>query len=168
MKKIFLIILIFLFTTPIYSAGSVKPDKKQTASDGVTPATQYDVGEKWISKAKKFEKKNKTKKAEKAYKKAITSLLKHNKENPGDPDTLNLLGFSHRKIEDYENAEIYYSMGLEINPTHIGINEYMGELFVVTNRIDKAKERLDVLKNCNCKEYSELKQVIDGTKQSKY
>jgi hypothetical protein len=27
---------------------------------------------------------------------------------------------------------------------------------------------LDVLKNCNCKEYSELKQVIDGTKQSKY
>ena len=44
----------------------------------------------------------------------------------------------------------------------------MGELFVVTNRIDKAKERLDVLKNCNCKEYSELKQVIDGTKQSKY
>ncbi len=132
MKKIFLIILIFLFTTPIYSAGSVKPDKKQTASDGVTPATQYDVGEKWI------------------------------------PDTLNLLGFSHRKIGDYENAEIYYSMGLEINPTHIGINEYMGELFVVTNRIDKAKERLDVLKDCNCKEYSELKQVIDGTKQSKY
>jgi hypothetical protein len=59
-------------------------------------------------------------------------------------------------------------MGLEINPTHIGINEYMGELFVVTNRIDKAKERLDVLKNCNCKEYSELKQVIDGIKQSKY
>ena len=58
MKKIFLIILIFLFTTPIYSAGSVKPDKKQTASDGVTPATQYDVGEKWISKAKKLESSN--------------------------------------------------------------------------------------------------------------
>ena len=95
-------------------------------------------------------------------------LLKHNKENPGDPDTLNLLGFSHRKIGDYDNAEIYYSMGLEINPAHIGINEYMGELFVVTNRIDKAKERLEVLKDCNCKEYSDLKQVIEGTKQSKY
>ena len=51
-------------------------------------------------------------------------------------------------------------MGLEINPNHIGINEYMGELFVVTNRIDKAKERLDVLKNCNCEEYKELKLII--------
>ena len=41
-------------------------------------------------------------------------------------------------------------------------------LFVVTNRMDEAKKRLAVLKNCNCKEYNELKQVIDGTKQSKY
>ena len=157
MKKIFLIILIFLFTTPIYSAGSVKPDKKQTASDGVTPATQYDVGEKWISKAKKFEKKNKTDKAQKHYKKAIGYLLKHNKEFPADPNTLNYLGFAHRKIGDYENAEIYYSMGLELDPKHVGINEYMGELFVATNRLDKAKERLAVLKDCNCKEYKELK-----------
>ena len=44
----------------------------------------------------------------------------------------------------------------------------MGELFVATNRMDEAKKRLAVLENCNCKEYSELKQVIDGTKQSKY
>ena len=83
-------------------------------------------------------------------------------------DTLNLLGFSHRKIGDYVNAEIYYSMGLAIDPEHVGINEYMGELFVVTNRIDEAKKRLAALENCNCKEYNELKQVIEGTKQSKY
>jgi hypothetical protein len=25
--------------------------------------------------------------------------------------------------------------GLEIDPNHIGINEYLGELYVVTNRI---------------------------------
>ena len=35
-------------------------------------------------------------------------------------------------------------------------------------RMDEAKKRLAVLKDCNCKEYNELKQVIDGTKQSKY
>ena len=44
----------------------------------------------------------------------------------------------------------------------------MGELFVATNRIDEAKKRLAVLEGCDCKEYDELKQVIDGTKQSKY
>ena len=59
-------------------------------------------------------------------------------------------------------------MGLEVDPKHIGINEYMGELFVVTNRIDEAKKRLAVLENCNCEEYNQLKQVINGTKKSKY
>ena len=44
----------------------------------------------------------------------------------------------------------------------------MGELFVVTNRMDLAKERLAVLKNCNCEEYEELKAVIEGKKDSKY
>ena len=33
-------------------------------------------------------------------------------------------------------------MGLEIKPDHNGINEYLGELYVVTNRIDLA--------NTNC------------------
>ena len=59
-------------------------------------------------------------------------------------------------------------MGLEIEPNHEGINEYLGELYVATNRLDLAKERLKVLEKCNCEEYDELKQVIDGTKKSKY
>ena len=58
--------------------------------------------------------------------------------------------------------------GLQIDPSHKGINEYLGELYVATNRIDLAKERLKVLENCNCDEYLELKGVIQGTKKSKY
>tara|TARA_B100000674_G_C37532185_1_gene774380 strand:+ start:80 stop:583 length:504 start_codon:yes stop_codon:yes gene_type:complete len=167
MKKI-LLILIFTISSTIAIAASAGGDSKNTASKGVKAATKFDIGEKWISKAKKFEKKNKENKANKAYKKAIKSLLEANAQNPSDPDTLNLLGFSHRKIGDYENAEIYYAMGLEIDPKHVGINEYMGELFVATNRMSEAKKRLAVLESCNCKEYNELKQVIEGTKQSKY
>ena len=167
MKKI-LLILIFTILSTIAIAASAGGDSKNTASKGVKAATKFDIGEKWISKAKKFEKKNKVDKAKKAYEKAIKSLLESNAQNPSDPDTLNLLGFSHRKIGDYSNAEIYYAMGLEIDPKHVGINEYMGELFVATNRIGEAKKRLAVLENCNCKEYNDLKQVIEGTKQSKY
>ena len=167
MKKI-LLILIFTLLSTIAIAASAGGDSKNTASKGVKASTKFDIGEKWISKAKKFEKKNKVVKAKKAYEKAIKSLLEANAQNPSDPDTLNLLGFSHRKIGDYSNAEIYYAMGLEIDPKHVGINEYMGELFVATNRMDEAKKRLAVLENCNCKEYNDLKQVIEGTKQSKY
>ena len=59
-------------------------------------------------------------------------------------------------------------LGLKIDPNHKGINEYLGELYFVTNRIELAKQRLDVLKNCNCEEYEELKDIIDGNKKSKY
>ena len=164
-KKFLTVLLFVLITSPAFSAGS----SGGSGSGGeAKPVSQYQIGEKMINKAKKFEKKNKTDKAQKHYKKAIGYLLKHNKKFPADPNTLNYLGFAHRKIGDYENAEIYYSMGLELDPKHVGINEYMGELFVVTNRIDKARERLAVLKDCNCKEYKELKLVIEGKKESKY
>ena len=59
-------------------------------------------------------------------------------------------------------------MGLKINPNHTGINEYLGELYIATNRIDLARERLKVLENCNCEEYAELKDIIEGVKESKY
>ena len=164
-KKFLTVLLFVLITSPTFSAGS----SGGSGSGGeAKPVSQYQIGEKMINKAKQFEKKNKTDKAQKHYKKAIGYLLKHNKEFPADPNTLNYLGFAHRKIGDYENAEIYYSMGLELDPKHVGINEYMGELFVATNRLDKAKERLAVLKDCNCKEYKDLKLVIEGKKESKY
>ena len=174
MYKKFLAVLIFVMLTgPVFPAGSGgtgtgSGDGGKKNLELGERITQYQVGEKMINKAKKFEKKNKIDKAQKHYKKAIGYLLKHNKEFPADPNTLNYLGFAHRKIGDYENAEIYYSMGLELDPKHVGINEYMGELFVVTNRLDKAKERLAVLKDCNCKEYKDLKLVIEGKKESKY
>ena len=164
-KKFLTVLLFVLITSSAFSAGS---SGGSSGGGEEKPVTQFQIAEKMIKKAKKFEKKNKTDKAQKHYKKAIGYLLKHNKKFPADPNTLNYLGFTHRKVGDFENAEIYYSMGLELDPKHIGINEYMGELFVVTNRLDKAKERLAVLKDCNCKEYKELKLVIEGKKESKY
>ena len=164
-KKFLSVLLFVLITSLAFSAGS---SGGSSGGGEEKPITQYQVAEKMIKKAKKFEKKNKIDKAQKHYKKAIGHLLRHNKKFPSDPDTLNYLGFAHRKVGDYENAEIYYSMGLALDPKHVGINEYMGELFVVTNRLDKAKERLAVLKDCNCKEYKELKLVIEGKKESKY
>ena len=77
------------------------------------------------------------------------------------------MGFANRKVDNFKDAEIYYTMGLEIDPKHVGINEYLGELYVATNRHNLAIERLEVLKSCNCEEYDELKAVIAG-KKSKY
>ena len=121
-----------------------------------------------IKSAKKYEKKGKNEKAQKKYAKDQKLLLKSNKEKPLQADTLNYLGFTTRKIGDYKKGEEYYLLGLQIEPDHKGINEYLGELYVVTNRIQLAKERLDVLKACECEEFKQLKAIIDGTKKSKY
>ena len=115
-----------------------------------------------------MKKKVKLEKAQKRYAKAQKLLLKSNKKKPLQADTLNYLGFTTRKLGDYEKGEEFYLQGLQIEPNHNGINEYLGELYIVTNRMDLAKERLNVLKSCNCKEYNQLKEIIEGTKKSKY
>ena len=159
-KKIFVILFLTLFTTNSFSAGSDSTSTKVKSN--------YDKAVQSIKFAKKYETKGKLEKAKKRYAKAQKLLLKANKEKPLQADTLNYLGFTTRKLGDYENGEKYYLLGLEINPSHVGINEYLGELYVATNRINLAKERLKVLESCNCEEYNELKEIIQGTKKSKY
>ncbi len=159
-KKIFVILFLTLFTTNSFSAGSDSTPAKVKSN--------YDKAVQSIKFAKKYEAKGKLEKAKKRYAKAQKLLLKSNKEKPLQADTLNYLGFTTRKLGDYENGEKYYLLGLEINPRHVGINEYLGELYVATNRINLAKERLKVLESCNCEEYNELKEIIQGTKKSKY
>ena len=130
--------------------------------------SNYEKAVSYIKSAKKLEKKEKIEKANKKYAKAQKLLLKSNKKKPNEPDTLNYLGFTTRKLGDFENGEKYYLQGLAITPTHIGINEYLGELYVTTGRHNLAVERLEILKGCNCKEYEQLKAIIAGEKVSKY
>ena len=161
-KKTFLMLLtLILLSNNSYSAGSSSGSSSKVTSD-------YDNAVKLIKAAKKFEKKGKTEKANKRYMKAQALLIKSNKKKPNQADTLNYLGFTTRKLGDFESGEKYYLLGLNIDPNHVGINEYLGELYVVTNRINLAKERLKVLESCNCEEYTDLKEIIAGTKKSKY
>ena len=64
------------------------------------------------------------------------------------------------KLKNYENAEIYYSLGLTLDPKNSYINLYIGELYLNTRRVNLAEERLKVLSDCNCIEYNELKESI--------
>tara|TARA_B100000886_G_scaffold42270_1_gene25971 strand:+ start:161 stop:652 length:492 start_codon:yes stop_codon:yes gene_type:complete len=154
------LVSVFLITSS-FAAGS--DDSGSSKSK-----TQYDMAVTHIKTAKNFEKKNKLEKAKKRYEKAQKLLIKSNKKFPNKADTLNYLGFTTRKLGDFENGEKYYLQGLKIDPKHIGINEYLGELYVATNRHNLAVERLEVLKGCNCEEYEELQAIIAGKKLSKY
>ena len=162
-SSIVFLLLTILLTTNSFSAGS-----SSSSGDGGSMKSDYEKAVSFIKKAKKFEKKDKLEKATKEYSKAQKLLLKSNQKKPNQADTLNYLGFTTRKLGDFENGEKYYLQGLAIKPNHIGINEYLGELYVATGRHNLAVERLEVLKSCNCEEYDQLKAIIAGEKVSKY
>ncbi|MDB9979050.1 hypothetical protein OAD70_02135 [Candidatus Pelagibacter sp.] len=161
-KLIYTLLIIIALTSNSFSAGTSSDNNSSPKVSDYTKAKNL------VKAAKKYEKKGKIEKAQKRYAKAQKLLLKSNKKKPLQADTLNYLGFTTRKLGDYEGGEKFYLQGLQIEPNHNGINEYLGELYVATNRMDMAKERLEVLKTCNCEEYEELKEIIDGTKKSKY
>ena len=141
-----------------YSAGSDSSDDSKS--------NYYDDAKKLVKRAGKLEKKEKTDKAKKLYAQAFDKLKKAHIKDKKNPDILNYLGYTSRKTGNFVEAEKFYLEGLSIKPDHNGINEYLGELYVQTNRIEKANERLKVLKNCNCEEYGELELIIKnkGTK----
>ena len=154
-KKFICTIIFCLLTQVSFAAGD-------SSSDSDNYLDQYKAAKNLVKRGKKLESKSKNDKALKLYDSAYKKLLEANKLESRNPDILNYLGFTLRKAEKYEQAEKYYLQGLEIKPNHNGINEYLGELYVQTQRIDLAKERLAVLKDCNCEEYEELMEVINS------
>jgi len=98
------------------------------------------------------------------WKSAISVLKTIVADDSRNADALNLLGFSLRKSGDMKNAEGFYLKALKLNPKHKGANEYLGELYVETGHMDKARERLETLAklcgNTTCEEYEDLEKVI--------
>ena len=154
MKKIVYTIAICLMSQFAYAAGS-----DDSSSDN-NKADFYNDAKKLVKRAGKLEKKEKIDKAKKLYSQAFKKLEKAYSSDKKNPDILNYMGFTTRKVGNFDQAEKFYLEGLKIKPNHNGINEYLGELYVQTNQIDKANERLAVLKNCNCDEYQELELII--------
>ena len=151
---LFILLGLSLHSNFVYAAGS-------SGDGGKDEVSLYKSGKKLVLRAKKLEKKNKVEKAKKLYLKAYDKFEKAYAKDKKNADILNYLGYTLRKTGDLEQAEIYYLKGLELDSKHLGINEYLGELYVQTGRIELAKERLQVLDGCKCEEYDELKELIE-------
>jgi tetratricopeptide (TPR) repeat protein len=78
-------------------------------------------------------------------------------------DVYNLMGFCLRKTGDYKQAYTFYRKALDFDPEHKGALEYLGELYVETGQIDKAKEHVALLKKLcpgGCEELTDLEQAV--------
>jgi len=82
------------------------------------------------------------------------------------PDITTYMGYTQRKLGNYDVAKTYYAMALEVAPNHKGANEYLGELYVETGEMDKAYAQLAKLETIctfGCIEENELRSwIIDA------
>ena len=80
-------------------------------------------------------------------------------------DVYNLLGFTLRKTGDFKTSLTYYTKALELEPDHKAAREYLGELYVETGNMEKAKEQLAVLNRLcpgGCEEREDLQKAINA------
>ena len=102
------------------------------------------------------------------YPEAVDKLEAILNDDADDADALSLMGYTYRKQKQFDQALSYYQRALAIDPQHKATNEYLGQLYLETNQLAKAQERLAVLDEAcffPCKEYTSLKYAIENYQQ---
>lgn len=102
------------------------------------------------------------------YEQVVALLKKFTQGVDNNADAFNWLGFSYRQLELYSKAFEPYQQALAIDKKHLGANEYLGELYLKTDKPKKAKKYLKKFaKYCKkeCGEYLELKEKIEAYEQ---
>ena len=84
---------------------------------------------------------------------------------PGNADFHNMFAFGHRNLPNPDMALVFmhYNRALQFDPFHIGAHEYLGEAYLMSGNLGKAKEHLErVWLACQmkCPEYLKLEKAI--------
>ena len=143
-KYLVVLVMSFSLMSTIMAAGS-------TSSSTTNKNANFENGIKAIDAAN--------------YKKAIKLFNKVVAGKPENADAWNYLGFSHRKLKKFDQAFNAYHKALKIDPEHRGANEYLGELYLQTNDLMKAREhlkKLDDICTFGCDEFDDLQAAINA------
>ncbi|HKP22512.1 MAG TPA: tetratricopeptide repeat protein [Dongiaceae bacterium] len=85
--------------------------------------------------------------------------------NQSDARVLTMIGYSKRKLGNFDEGVAYYNRALAIDPSNADTREYLGEAYVETGRMDLAKAELanvEALCGTECEQYQDLAAAIDG------
>ena len=83
------------------------------------------------------------------------------------PDVANYLGYASRKLGRYDDARFWYEKALAADPRHARTWSYFGMWHAEQGNVLKAKDYLETVRSIcgmECREYRELKGVIEGTR----
>ena len=101
------------------------------------------------------------------YAAALPLLQQVVAKDPRNADAYNLMGYATRKSGNPQGSLQYYTTALQIDPKHLGANEYIGEAYLMLDQLPQAEQhlaRLDSLCVFGCGEYRMLKAAIANYK----
>jgi tetratricopeptide (TPR) repeat protein len=84
-----------------------------------------------------------------------------------DAEVANLIGYSSRKLGRYEDSKYWYERALAADPNHTRTWSYYGMWHAEQGNLLKAGEFLEKVRTLcgtQCREYTELKGVIEGSR----
>ena len=82
------------------------------------------------------------------------------------PDVANYLGYTARKLGNYDLSKVWYERALESDPKHVRTWQYYGMWHVEQGNKLKAADFLEQIRlicGTDCKEYQDLKGGMEGT-----
>ena len=93
------------------------------------------------------------------YEEALGALERTQAAVGPHPDVLTYMGFANRRLGRFDQSFAYYSEALRIDPDNLGVNEYLGELYIQLGDMPRARQqlaRLDDLCAYGCAQREEL------------
>ena len=152
---------------PTTSSSSPPSGSVNSSDDSASPRKQAerdyaDAYEK-VGKGNADLANSKTKDAQKKFKKALESAQEAVRLDPKYHEAWNLVGYTSRKLGNYDDALRAYQSCLDIKPDYAPAREYLGEAYVELGQIDKAREQLAMLDHQEATEEAKtLKSMIDA------
>ena len=143
-------ILAFLAATTAWAADSPDPEPKAPKDPALEQARAVIGKQDWAG-------------AQKILRDAVA-------RNPQDADFHNLYAYSIRKGTSPAMDVVFrhYNEALRLDPRHRGAHEYIGEAYLMSGNVPKAKEhlaQLDKLCTFGCEEYTKLKKEVAAFEQ---
>ncbi len=173
-----------LLATTCFAVAVIAPDSARAVSnDPPTPVqSQSTTAPKDTTKTKKKRAKKSQKQSEQRFLKGYSSAyaMVYTQHDYGGgiaalkalghdnhPDVANLIGYSSRKLGRYDDAKLWYEKALAADPKHARTWSYYGMWHAEQGNVLKARDHLakvETLCGTGCREYVELKEVIEGTR----
>jgi len=106
------------------------------------------------------------------YAQALNVLGGVLKRHPESADAFTYTGYAYYKLGDIKKAASYYRKALIVNPTHLGANRYMAEIYLGQNNLYSAMQQMQVIRmtcgDVSCEELDELEAEINAYKNGQH